>query len=316
MIAFVLSGGNNFGAMQAGALLALAEAGIKPDIVVGTSAGAINGAMVAYDPRVEHMISLANIWRSLSADKVFPGNYASALWRLARGETGLYSNEPFKQFLRENIPADARTFADLRGARLYTVATEIPSGEKHIFGQNPDDSVLDAILASAAIPPLHPTYQIDNRSFVDGALSSQFPLNVAIEMGAKTVYALHVYHNPACTDTQNTIAVTQWAFAKLLNDRDILELQQARQELGKRLHYIQLASDLNISSPDFSNGDTLIAQGHLITQAYLQGITTPLGAQLTDYWETFVGQCSQIGQRLADLKAQLFPDSPPHSPKH
>lgn len=316
MIAFVLSGGNNFGAMQAGALIALAEAGIKPDIVIGTSAGAINGAMVAYDPSVEHMRHLANIWRSLSADKVFPGNYASALWRLARGETGLYSNEPFKQFLRRNFPADLRTFADLRAAKLFTVATEIPTGTKYIFGKNPDDSVLDAILASAAIPPLHPTYQIGEHAFVDGAISSQFPLNVAIEMGAKTVYALHVYHNPACTDTQSTIAVTQWAFAKLLNDRDLLELQQGRQKLGKRLHYIQLASDLEIPSTDFSNGDTLIEQGHLIAQGYLQGMTTPLGVQLGEYWDTFVGQCAQIGQRLADLKAQLFRNSLPPSPKH
>ncbi len=315
MIAFVLSGGNNFGAMQAGALLALAEAGITPDIVVGTSAGAINGAMVAYDSSAAHMAKLVDIWRNLSVAKVFPGNYASALWRLARSETGLYSNEPFKQFLRESLPADARTFADLHAARLYTIATEIPTGVRYIFGQNPDDAVLDALLASAAIPPLHPTYHIDEHAFVDGALSSQFPLNIAIELGAKTIYALHVYHNPACTDTGNVFAVTQWAFAKLLNDRDALELRQARQMLGKRLHYIQLASDLDIPSTDFSNSETLIAQGHLITQAYLQGMTTPLGAQLSEYWNIFVGQCAQIGKRLADLKAQLIPHASPETPK-
>ncbi len=316
MIAFVLGGGNNYGSMQAGALLALAEAGIRPDIVVGTSAGAINGVMVAYDPSPEHMQHLTDIWRNLSADDVFPGSYASALWRLARGETGLFSNEAFRRFLRSNLPAGVSTFADLPAARMYTVATEIPTGGLHIFGEDPTDNLLNAMLASAAIPPLHPTFEIAGRQFIDGAFSAKLPLRVAIEKGAKQIYALHVYQNPVCSNYQDTISVTQWAISKLLNDQDQLELQMARQKLGKNLRYIQLESDLNLSSFDFSNADALIEQGHLLTKACLNGLTPSYADQLNQNWEAFKSQCATISRRLNSLKAQLFRaghiNSPPH----
>lgn len=304
MIAFVLSGGNNYGAMQAGALLALAEAGIKPDIVVGTSTGAINGMMAAYEFSPERMARLGDIWRNLSASTVFSGNYASALWRLARGENGLFSRDTFKDFLRGNFPSELQTFADLKSARMYAIATEIPTGRQQIFGENPDDPVLDALLASAALPPLHPTYQVGDSHYIDGALSSKFPLRIAIEKGATTIYALHLYQDPTCADYSSSFSVTQWAIGKLLNDRDQEEMLWATQQLGHRLHYIQLRSNLDLPSLDFSNGDALIEQGYVITKAYLETLEHPQSA-FARQWEGFKTQCAQIGDWLNDLKAQF-----------
>lgn len=304
MIAFVLSGGNNYGAMQAGALLALAEAGIKPDIIVGTSTGAINGMMAAYEFSPEHMAYLGDIWRNLSAGTVFSGNYASALWRLARGENGLFSRDTFKEFLRHHFPDDLHTFADLKAAKMYAIATEIPTGAQKIFGENPADPALDAILASAALPPLHPTYQVGDSHYIDGALSSKFPLRIAIEKGATTVFALHLYQDPTCADYSSSFAVTQWAIGKLLNDRDQAELMWTREQLGEKLHYIQLLSDLNLPSLDFSNGDALIEQGYIITKAYLETMEHPQSA-FARQWDTFKAQCAHISDWLNELKTQF-----------
>ena len=75
MLAFVLSGGGNRGALEVGALRVLVERGIRPEMLVGTSAGAVNAAMVASDPTLEGMQRLVNAWREVTKYDVYPGNH-------------------------------------------------------------------------------------------------------------------------------------------------------------------------------------------------------------------------------------------------
>ncbi|MEO7369446.1 MAG: patatin-like phospholipase family protein, partial [Ilumatobacteraceae bacterium] len=92
-IAFVLSGGGSLGAMQAGQLRALFEAGITPDLVIGVSAGALNGAAIAHRPNVETTEQLAAIWRDLRRDYVFRGSRAERAWHVARRHPHLYRSD-------------------------------------------------------------------------------------------------------------------------------------------------------------------------------------------------------------------------------
>ena len=90
--AFVLSGGGNQGVAQVGMLRAVLERGIIPDVVVGTSAGALNGAAVAYSPNLTGVAQLDAVWTALTATDVFPGCKFQRAWNVVRRETYLFES--------------------------------------------------------------------------------------------------------------------------------------------------------------------------------------------------------------------------------
>ena len=90
MIAFVLSGGGNRGALQGGALKALLERGIFPDLIVATSVGALNGVTLAADPTVAGVRRLAASWPLIRRADIFPGNALTVSWRLLSGRGSLH----------------------------------------------------------------------------------------------------------------------------------------------------------------------------------------------------------------------------------
>ena len=97
--AFVLGGGGILGAHEVGMLRALAEAGIKPDLIVGTSVGAINGAFVAADPVGAGGALLGQLWQGDALRQAFSENLWARAVRLARSGTHLHSIEPLRQLL-------------------------------------------------------------------------------------------------------------------------------------------------------------------------------------------------------------------------
>src|SRR6266568_4412670 len=105
MIGLVLSGGGNRGALEAGALIALFEHGVKPDILVGTSAGAMNSAFLATDPTFEGARKLGDLWRSVKRDDVFPGSVLSYAWRFISGADSLSPNDNLRKFVTARLPA-------------------------------------------------------------------------------------------------------------------------------------------------------------------------------------------------------------------
>jgi len=109
--AFVLGGGGMLGAYEVGMLRALAEARITPDVVVGTSVGAINGVFLAADP-AGAAAWLAGVWESAVVQQAFSGTIFGQMARLARSGTHLHSLEPLRRMLERALPG--RDFADLR----------------------------------------------------------------------------------------------------------------------------------------------------------------------------------------------------------
>ena len=91
--AFVLSGGGNQGVSQVGMLRALLERGIRPDVVIGTSAGALNGAAVAYAPNLTGVAQLAAVWEQLRSRPRFPGRRIHRAWNVVRRGTHLFGSE-------------------------------------------------------------------------------------------------------------------------------------------------------------------------------------------------------------------------------
>jgi NTE family protein len=184
-VAFVLGGGGVLGAHEVGMLQALAEAGVRPDLVLGTSVGALNGVFVAahQDPGAA-VPELAAVWRGGVAE-AFGGSLFGRVRTLARSGTHLHSNEPLRQLL-EGLPVDR---IEELALPFQCVAASIERAAAHWFADGP---IVPAVLASAAVPGLLPPVQVGDEHFFDGGLVHSIPIGRALELGARTVYVLHV----------------------------------------------------------------------------------------------------------------------------
>jgi NTE family protein len=185
-VAFVLGGGGVLGAHEVGMLRALAEAGIRPDLVLGTSVGALNGVFVAAhaDPAAALPL-LATVWRDGVAAEAFGGSLFGRVRTLARSGTHLHSNEPLRRLL-EDLPV--QRIEDL-ALPFQCVAASIERAAAHWFTSGP---IVPAVLASAAVPGLLPPVRVGDEHFLDGGLVHSIPIGRALELGARTLYVLHV----------------------------------------------------------------------------------------------------------------------------
>ncbi|MEV6549844.1 patatin-like phospholipase family protein [Streptomyces sp. NPDC051597] len=184
--AFVLGGGGALGAYEVGMLRALIENGIRPDLVIGTSVGAINGAAIAAEPTVKAVAQLGELWGSLGRSGVFSGSVLQSLRLAARNRTHVYSSAPLRELLETWLPA--RHIEDL-AVPFQCVAASIENAAEHWFTQGP---LVPAVMASCAVPGLLAPLEIDGEHFVDGGLINSIPVGRAVAAGARTVYVLQV----------------------------------------------------------------------------------------------------------------------------
>lgn len=169
-----------------GMLRALIERGIRPDLVVGTSVGGMNGAAIAVDPSLETIERLESIWMNLDNESVFAASLFSGAARLARSRTHVQPIEPLRKLIERMLPA--RRFDEL-AIRFECVAACIERAAEHWFSDGP---LVDAILASAAVPAILPPVEIDGEHFVDGGIVNSIPIERAVQLGAEVIYVLHV----------------------------------------------------------------------------------------------------------------------------
>jgi len=167
-------------------LRALLEAGIVPDLVVGTSVGAINGVVVAEDPTTGAVQRLADLWLDLDSTDLFGGSVFGRLSTLARTRTSLHTDQPLRDALTSHLAA--RTFEELH-VPFQCVAANVEQAAEHWFSRGP---LIEAVLASCAVPGLLPPVQLDGRTYLDGGLVHSIPVGRAVALGARTVYVLHV----------------------------------------------------------------------------------------------------------------------------
>jgi NTE family protein len=184
--AFVLGGGGVLGAAEVGMLRALLEHGITPDLVVGTSVGAINGAVVAADPTLEGVGELAELWQSMSGEAVFGGSTVQRLRTAARSLTHLHDNAPLRRLLTRRLAV--HRIEDLF-VPFQCVAASIERAAEVWFDEGP---LVDAVLASCAVPGFFPAVRIGDEHFIDGGIVNSIPVGRAVDLGARTVYVLHV----------------------------------------------------------------------------------------------------------------------------
>src|ERR1700761_3886957 len=183
--AFVLGGGGLLGAHEVGMLRALAEAGIRPDLVVGTSIGAVNGAFIAADP-AGAADRLGELWGGESLGAVFSETVLGRAVRLARSGTHLHAIEPLAQLLGDTLPA--RDFTDF-ALPFHCGAPGTEDATARWFSAGP---VVPAVMASCAVPGLLPPVEVDGRHYFDGGLVDSIPVGRAVALGADVVFVLQV----------------------------------------------------------------------------------------------------------------------------
>lgn len=262
-LALVLSGGGSKGALQVGALRALCELGIQPDLLVGTSIGAVNTAFLALHGFNEDSLDqMAEIWAHVKYENLLPSNY---IWLAVRSLFGRSSSEPSRMirdfFIRHGITENL-SFGKLPQPRLVIVTSDINTGEPILNGMKPDEKVLDALLLSTALPPWVMPVQRQGRTLMDGAVVSNLPIEPALQAGAQEIIALDLMDLRPTPGLENGLGrlvdrITA-AVEKRQTDLELL-LAAAR---GVSVFHIPLISDKPIPFWDFQHTDELIEQGY------------------------------------------------------
>ena len=264
-VAFVLSGGASLGAIQVGMLRALYERDIRPDLIVGTSAGALNGAYLASRPQTsETADGLARIWRELHRGQVFPVNPLTGLLGFLGARDHLVPASGLKRLIESHLQCPELQELPIP---LHVVAVDVVTGQELRLSHGP---VLDAVLASAAIPGVLQPVPWEDRVLMDGGVANNTPISHAVELGAERIYVLPTGH--ACSldePPHGALAMALHAISLLTHRRLIDDIERHRADA--HLIVMPPPCPLNIQPIDFAHADELIDVALLDARDFLDG---------------------------------------------
>jgi NTE family protein len=244
-------------------LQALTARGVEPDLLVGTSAGALNAAYVAGHGVSEASLDdLETIWSRLRRRDVFPLQPA----RLAAAALGrapsLCPNGALRHLITENLAFDRLEDADIP---VHVVATDVGSGQEVLLS---DGDPVDAVVASAAIPAVFPSVRIAGRDLIDGGVADNAAVSAAVSLGADVVYVLPTGYACALDQPPATLlASALQALALLIEQRLILEVGHFAEHVDIRV--LPPLCPLSVSSADFRHGALLIERARTATGRWL-----------------------------------------------
>ena len=188
-LALVLSGGGASGIVQVPFLEELIRRGIRPDLIVGSSVGAVNGTFMAFHPN--NIEGLAELWIALRDNRLWHRNLLRIGRRLLTRSTSLYSNRFLRDLFKQHVTIDEIAAAEIP---LFLVTTSLSSGRKHVLTKG---QLLAAVMASVALPGLFPPVRLEADWCVDGGLSSGLDLETAILNGASHTLAVDLGVHPS-----------------------------------------------------------------------------------------------------------------------
>ncbi|MBI3734427.1 MAG: patatin-like phospholipase family protein [Chloroflexi bacterium] len=270
MLAVVLSGGGNRGAIEAGALVALFERGIQPQMFVGTSAGALNATFMALNPTLDGARLLAQTWGKVKQKDVFPGNGLTYLWRFITGADSLASNANLRRFIEARLPRGVSTFGDIKGARLYITTANLNTAELFLFGDDPGASLVYAVLCSAAAPPFLPPIALNGWQFSDGAVVANVPVSVAVSKGATEVYAIDVgIGGLRRQEIHGVVDIVRRAVGVMEHQQLTDDLDDVWKGGDVTLHYLPIHTLADIG--DFNHAKQFVAEGYRVMNDFLDG---------------------------------------------
>jgi NTE family protein len=260
--AFVLSGGASLGSVEVGMLRALTEAAIAPDMLLGTSVGALNAAFVAGHPGLDGVDRLAALWGSIRRNDVFPLRPLTGLLGFIGRRDHLIPIGPLKRLITDNL-----TFERLEESPvpLHVVATEVVSGDDVRLSSGP---AARAIMASAAIPGVFPAVEIDGVAYMDGGVTDNTPIGDAVALGADTIYVLPTGHACSLRDPpRSALGMALQAVTVLIGRQLIVDIERYASVVDLRV--VPPLCPLDVLPTDFSRSVELIERATTSTRKWL-----------------------------------------------
>jgi NTE family protein len=260
--AFVLSGGASLGAVEAGMARALAHAGVRPDVLFGTSVGAVNCAFLAGHPGPDGADLLADTWRTLRRDEVFPIEPRKALLGVLGRRDHIVSNVSLQGLIERHL-----TFERLEDAPipLHVVATDVVTGGDRLFSSG---DAAKAVLASAAIPGVFPPVEIDGKRYMDGGVTANTPIAHAVASGVDVVYVLPTGH--ACATNQaprGALGMMLQAITVMIGRQLVIDIERFRSRVELRV--VPTLCPLDVMPIDFSHTDELLERAYDSTRTWI-----------------------------------------------
>jgi NTE family protein len=263
MIGLVLSGGASLGAIQVGMLHALYEQGVTPDLVVATSVGAVNGAFIASrPPTVATAEALGDVWRTIRRDEVFPPNLVTGLLGFLGRRNSLLPSTGLRRLLERHVQFERLEDAAIP---LHVIGVDLKSGSERRLSEG---DVIEAVLASAAIPAVFPPVPWGDAELVDGGVANNTPISHAIELGATKIYVLptgyacHLHSAP-----RSALGMGLHALTLLIQQRLIMEIDAVRDRA--QLVVLPPPCPLDVTPADFSHAGELIERALHDARAFL-----------------------------------------------
>lgn len=268
-LAFVFGGGGARGALQVGALRALLEADFRPDLLVGTSIGALNATFLGlHGFSAEALDALAATWRDAAQADLLPDNYVWLTVRSLFGRGGGHMENRIVPFLARHGLTPELRFCDLRGLPVRLVAADLNHARPLVYGTDPEAQVLEGVLASAALPPwIHPLTQRDHL-LLDGGFVSNVPIETALAEEPAAIVVLDL------SDSRSVVGLEASGFAAWFDklghtvmQRQLdLELALADAREVPVLH-LRLRSQRVVAIWDFSHTEELMKTGYALAKA-------------------------------------------------
>jgi NTE family protein len=272
--AFVLAGGASLGALQVGMLRALYEQGIQADLLVGTSAGALNAAYVASRPQtVRTAQELARVWRGIHRHDIFPIHPPTLIAGLGRHRNHLVPDRPFRQLIARHLGIKRLEQAV---TPVHIVTFDLLAGQEVRLSEGP---ALEAVLAAAAVPGVLPPVRLGEHLLVDGGVVNNTPISHAIALGAERIYVLST-GDPADLALprapQGALDAVIHAFTLLVGSR--LQADLARYDGAAELIVLPAANPARVQPTDFGQAHRLIASAHAAARAAISNGSVPRAA--------------------------------------
>ncbi len=260
--ALVLGGGGNRGAAQVGMLRALVERGISPDLIVGTSIGALNGAAFAGSPTIEGVYLAADVWHRIGVDDVFTRGRFHGSWRYLERRPSVFSMDRLREIVTSYLRFEVLEDSPIP---LLIVASRLDDGREEWFTEGP---AAEAIMASAALPGLYPAVEIAGHRYFDGGVLDNVGLSAALAYGAKRVYVLLCGRVDAPPPSFSRPFEAMFsAFTLALGARLRRDLSQVPP--GVDVVVVELPGAAMFDPQDFSRTDDLIAEGYQLARIAL-----------------------------------------------
>lgn len=251
--AFVLSGGASLGALQVGMLHALYEREIFADLLVGTSAGAINAAFIASRPQtVVTALELAEVWCSLRRRDVFPLHVRSVIGGLRGTRDHLVPDSGLRELVRRHVELELLEDAPIP---LHVVCFDLAEQREVVLSTG---LARDAVVASSSIPGILPPVRISGRHLIDGAVANNSPISQAVSLGAQRIYVL-----PTNDGLQSPVRATGGALDAALTGLRLLVQRRLKAELDQLSSDVELimlpaVNASHVSPSDFDHARSLI----------------------------------------------------------